>query len=83
MLKHILASVGANRTNRSDDVKIVQALLNKVPSGKGGPSPALEVDGLAWAKTINAITCPSTSRSRFRSSGRFVVRRWFSTSPST
>jgi hypothetical protein len=55
MLKNILASVGVNGTNRPEDVKIVQALLNKVPSIKGGPFPALRVDGLAWTKTTNAI----------------------------
>jgi hypothetical protein len=41
MLKNILASVGVNGTNRSEDVKIVQALLNKVPSINGGPFPVV------------------------------------------
>ncbi len=55
MVKQISASVGLNGTNRPQDVKIVQELLNKVPSAQGGAVPALKVDGLAWGKTTSAI----------------------------
>jgi metacaspase-1 len=48
-------SVGKNGANKRADVKIVQGLLNKVPSGEGGVSVKLVEDGLIGNKTINAI----------------------------
>jgi hypothetical protein len=55
MGRSILASVGLNGTNRPEDVRIVQALLNLVPTVKGGPIQPLKIDGLAWNKTTAAI----------------------------
>lgn len=52
----ISASVGMGGANRSDDVKLVQQLLNEVPSGKGGPPPFLDVDGIFGSKTYGAIS---------------------------
>lgn len=48
-------SVGKNGSNQADDVRTVQSLLNRVPLDRGGPSPALAVDGLCWSKTLAAI----------------------------
>lgn len=55
MASSITASVGKNGANRPEDVRTVQAMLNKVPSEHGGPAAPLEVDGLAWGKTADAI----------------------------
>lgn len=55
MVNPIVASVGSSGTNRPEDVRIVQALLNCVPPEQGGPVPLLKVDGLAWTKTTSAI----------------------------
>jgi len=54
-MRSISASVGAGCTNLKPDVATVQELLNKVPSGEGGPQAPLKVDGLAWGKTVAAI----------------------------
>ena len=51
----ISGSVGTNGKNRSEDVRTVQTLLNRVPATEGGPTPPLEVDGLCWQKTTSAI----------------------------
>jgi peptidoglycan hydrolase-like protein with peptidoglycan-binding domain len=51
----INASVGLGGSNRHADVTLVQKLLNAVPSAKGGPLPALKVDGLCGPKTCGAI----------------------------
>lgn len=51
----INASVGLGGSNRQADVTLVQKLLNAVPSAKGGPVPALKVDGLCGPKTCGAI----------------------------
>ncbi len=49
------ASVGLNGVNQPGDVTLVQKLLNAVPSGKGGPSTPLVVDGLIGLNTRTAI----------------------------
>jgi hypothetical protein len=54
-MAQISGSVGVNGTNRKTDVETVQTLLNRVPFDKGGPAPALKVDGLCWQKTTAAI----------------------------
>jgi peptidoglycan hydrolase-like protein with peptidoglycan-binding domain len=53
--KKILASVGDGGANRPVDVMTVQYLLNCVPAEQGGPSEELPVDGVAGAKTVEAI----------------------------
>lgn len=52
---YIKKSVGIGCLNLLPDVKVVQQLLNDVPSEKGGPDPKLVEDGLIGPKTINAI----------------------------
>jgi hypothetical protein len=54
-MAQISGSVGANGKNVKPDVETVQTLLNKVPYDRGGPMPALKVDGLCWQKTTAAI----------------------------
>ncbi|HSW08390.1 papain-like cysteine protease family protein [Aquabacterium sp.] len=51
----ISGSVGTGGANRAADVSKVQALLNGVPVGWGGPTPPLAVDGLIGPKTLTAI----------------------------
>lgn len=51
----IRSSVGAGGTNRPDDARTIQSALNEVPNAKGGPSPALKVDGIVGPKTIAGI----------------------------
>lgn len=51
----ISASVGAGGVNRSEDVRTVQGLLNRVPAARGGAAPPLEVDGLCGPLTRAAI----------------------------
>lgn len=51
----ISGSVGTGGANRAADVKKVQALLNGVPVGWGGPAVKLVEDGLIGPKTSNAI----------------------------
>ncbi|HMQ61296.1 MAG TPA: caspase family protein [Flavilitoribacter sp.] len=51
----ISKSVGNGGNNGKTDVKKVQQALNSVPSGEGGPSPKLTVDGLFGEKTGAAI----------------------------
>ena len=51
----ISGSVGSGGANRPDDVRRIQEALNRVPPGKGGPVPALVVDGLCGPKTTAAI----------------------------
>lgn len=48
-------SVGFGGRNQGTDVRLVQALLNAVPQGKGGALPQLTVDGLCGAMTNSAI----------------------------
>jgi hypothetical protein len=55
MAQSIQGSVGQGGRNLGADVKIVQALLNNVPTLQGGPSPKLVVDGLVGPKTTGAI----------------------------
>jgi hypothetical protein len=52
----ISASVGKGGVNIPQDVSVVQKLLNDVPAQSGGPITPLKVDGLAWSKTIAAIS---------------------------
>jgi peptidoglycan hydrolase-like protein with peptidoglycan-binding domain len=51
----IARSVGAGGVNAAADVRKIQAALNDVPSGKGGPNPALAVDGICGPLTTRAI----------------------------
>ncbi len=55
MTKSISASVGKNGTNRPNDVKVIQELLNGVSNIRGGPLSPLKVDGLCWRLTLKAI----------------------------
>jgi peptidoglycan hydrolase-like protein with peptidoglycan-binding domain len=48
-------SVGFGGANQQADVQLVQKLLNAVPSAKGGPMPALDVDGMCGPVTCGAI----------------------------
>ena len=50
------SSVGQGGRNLDPEVRLVQAMLNKVPFAEGGPSPNLNVDGLVGPLTISAIT---------------------------
>lgn len=59
-------SVGQFGKNLSPDVRLVQSMLNNVPFGDGGPSPALVVDGLIGPKSIAAIV-------RFQQASRLRV----------
>lgn len=52
----IRRSVGFGGANQPADVQIVQKLINAVPLARGGPSPALAVDGLCGPLTCGAIT---------------------------
>lgn len=49
------ASVGFGATNHVADVKLVQTLLNAVPSMVGGPAAPLAQDGISGHKTVSAI----------------------------
>jgi peptidoglycan hydrolase-like protein with peptidoglycan-binding domain len=53
--KALSNSVGFSGVNKSADVRLVQAMLNAVPMGKGGPMPALSVDGQCGPATSGAI----------------------------
>ena len=55
MTKSISASVGKNGANKSNDVKIIQELLNGVSNIHGGPLSPLTIDGLCWGLTLKAI----------------------------
>ncbi len=55
MNRTIAASVGENGTNRSEDVRTIQEMLNKALPDWGGPSPKLGVDGICGQKTKAAI----------------------------
>jgi hypothetical protein len=52
----ITSSVGVGGANIPADVRNIQAALNDVPSGRGGPDPALKVDGICGPRTRAAIT---------------------------
>ena len=54
-MRSIVQSVGDGGVNHADDVFTVQMLLNHVDHASGGPSPALDVDGLVGPLTIGAI----------------------------
>jgi len=56
MARTIVATVGLNSPNKSSDVKVVQALLNRIPIGAGGPAVKLREDGLFGDKTALAIS---------------------------
>jgi hypothetical protein len=49
------APVGEGQPNKKADVKLVQALLNKVPVNEGGPEQKLAEDGLYGDRTKHAI----------------------------
>lgn len=51
----IRRSVGFGGANQLPDVQIVQKLINAVPVARGGPTPALVVDGLCGPLTCGAI----------------------------
>ena len=51
----ISASVGEGGDNRPEDVRLVQAALNRVPPANGGPASAMTVDGSSGPKTVEAI----------------------------
>jgi zinc D-Ala-D-Ala carboxypeptidase len=51
----IKQSVGEKGVNQPDDVKAVQAMLNKVPPEKGGPAKDLKVDGKVEPQMVEAI----------------------------
>jgi hypothetical protein len=56
MAQIIAASVGRlGGLNRPPDVKVVQELLNRVPSAAGGPYPLLAVDSVCGPRTVDAI----------------------------
>jgi peptidoglycan hydrolase-like protein with peptidoglycan-binding domain len=48
-------SVGVAGQNQQPDTQLVQTLLNAVPATRGGPAPALDVDGLCGPITNGAI----------------------------
>ena len=52
----IQGSVGLGGANKRADVLLVQRLVNAVPTAKGGPMPALAVDGAIGPKTVAAIS---------------------------
>src|SRR6185503_7407213 len=47
--------VGDGGANKADDVRLIQTLLNAVPSPSGRPVAKLAVDGRVGPKTIDAI----------------------------
>lgn len=51
----ISQAVSQSRPSRADDVKVVQQLLNAVPTAAGGPAQRLDVDGICGPKTNAAI----------------------------
>jgi peptidoglycan hydrolase-like protein with peptidoglycan-binding domain len=53
--EEISASVGQDGENQTDDVLIVQILLNQVPAESGGPEAMLVPDGAMGPKTVAAI----------------------------
>lgn len=60
------ASVGNNGTNRPDDVRTVQTLLNALTTTEGRPSAPLSVDGRVGPMTVAAIR-------RFQAAQRLAV----------
>jgi len=55
MGKSLLASVGRSARNAYDDVRLVQYLLNCVPTPRGGPTRELVIDGVCGPLTMQAI----------------------------
>lgn len=51
----LTGSVGISGANRKADVTTVQRLLNAVPAARGGPTPALDPDGICGLMTSGAI----------------------------
>jgi len=51
----IAGSVGVGGRNTPADVRAIQAALNDIAPGDGGPDPKLAVDGIAGPKTNKAI----------------------------
>lgn len=69
MAKFISAGVGRSAPNRYDDVRLIQYLLNCVPTNRGGPMRELVVDGVCGPLTMQAISgfqraqrCPADGR---------------------
>jgi peptidoglycan hydrolase-like protein with peptidoglycan-binding domain len=54
-MAEIGASVGVGGTNREEDVREIQVLLDATPAGQGGPNPVLDIDGWCGQETIAAI----------------------------
>lgn len=55
MPRKIEKSVGNGGFNQLNDVRTVQDLLNLVPTAQGGPTKMLNVDGLCYGLTLEAI----------------------------
>lgn len=55
MLLSTEGSVGQGGRNEASDTRLVQTLLNRIPTARGGPLGLLAVDGLVGVKTIGAI----------------------------
>jgi peptidoglycan hydrolase-like protein with peptidoglycan-binding domain len=55
MAKNIVATVGRGGVNRTEDVRAIQELLNKVPEDAGGLRVKLIVDGICGSATRDAI----------------------------
>ncbi len=53
--KALSGSVGFSGRNQTADVRLVQAMLNAVPMGKGGTMPTLATDGQCGPATQGAI----------------------------
>ncbi len=55
MGKSLSASVGRPARNAYEDVRLIQFLLNCVPTRRGGPTRELVVDGVCGPQTMQAI----------------------------
>jgi hypothetical protein len=54
--RQIGGSVGIKGANAADEVTTVQDLLNRAPTGLGGPLAAIAVDGIFGSETLGAIS---------------------------
>src|SRR4051812_17552274 len=48
-------TVGAGGMNLPADVRLIQSLLNAVPTDRGGPDGPLQIDGVSGPRTVGAI----------------------------
>ena len=55
MAKSISSAVGFGEPNLPNDVRVIQYLLNCVPTAHGGPQKELLVDGRVGTSTVEAI----------------------------